>query len=85
MENLGQIPDTHRHQPIVKVSFAFVRNSFVHHLLEKCKDLRYIQALLAHGSSKTSEIYTHDTMEGFENIKNPFDTLEFEKSNLSVV
>ena len=68
-----------------KVSAPVSRHSFTTHLLEQRTDLRYIQVLLGHGSSKTTEIYNHVTKKGFENLKSTFDALEFEKSKLRVV
>ena len=39
-------------------------------------DLWYIQALLGHLSSRTTEIYTHITKKGFENLKSPLDDMD---------
>lgn len=58
-----------------KVTLHWLRHSYATHLLENGTDLRYIQEILGHRSSRTTEIYTHVSNQSIQKIISPFDSL----------
>jgi integrase/recombinase XerD len=85
-QNKGQAYDERSLQNILKqalqktgikkpVTLHWLRHSYATHLLENGTDLRYIQEILGHSSSKTTEIYTHVSTKNIQKIISPYDYL----------
>lgn len=57
------------------VTLHWLRHSYATHLLESGTDLRYIQEILGHSRSRTTEIYTHVSDNSIRKVSSPFDQL----------
>jgi integrase/recombinase XerD len=57
------------------VTLHWLRHSYATHLLDKGTDIRFIQELLGHNSTRTTQIYTHVSNRSLQQIISPFDDL----------
>ncbi|MDP3003875.1 MAG: tyrosine-type recombinase/integrase [Bacteroidales bacterium] len=55
-----------------------MRHSYATHLHEGGLDIRYIQELLGHKSTRTTEIYTHVSRRNLFAIRSPIEDMDIE-------
>ena len=60
----------------MKGGVHILRHSYATHIHEDGCDIRYIQEILGHKSSKTTEIYTHVSTKSIQKIKNPIEDID---------
>ena len=59
-----------------EVGVHSLRHSYATHLHENGVDIRYIQELLGHKSSRTTEIYTHVSRRNLIAVRSPIDDMD---------
>ena len=59
-----------------EVGVHSLRHSYATHLHESGLDIRYIQELLGHKSTRTTEIYTHVSRRNLVAVRSPIEDLD---------
>jgi integrase/recombinase XerD len=74
-QSVVKVVKTAAHKAKIRITVTphMLRHSFATHLPKAGVDLRQIQVLLSHSSSKTTEIYTYVATNTFKTLKNPLD------------
>ena len=65
--------------------FWFLFYSSTTYLWGKGSDIRLIQVLLGHGSSKTTERYTHVSRRTLQNVESPIDMITRKLGNIKTI
>ena len=65
----------------IHLSAHTFRHCYATHMHEMGIDIRYIQTLMGHKSSKTTEIYTFVSTASMKQLKNPLDELNLDEGN----
>ena len=74
-------PDMPMTEILMATAYHSLRHPFTTHLLKSGVDLGYIQELLGHKSSKTTEIYTHVATKDLRKIRSPLDMIGSDKKD----